>query len=102
MGDNHWHDWGWFSDRPLSEQLVDDETDQQLEQLDSRDNKSKAHSRTRQDQASTPPTRAYLVTTAIRMKYRAGLPQTNVALMLLTTPPGVTCTALGVDCPDSV
>jgi RNA polymerase sigma factor (sigma-70 family) len=34
VGDNPWHDWGWFSDGPLSEQLVDDETDQQLEQFD--------------------------------------------------------------------
>jgi RNA polymerase sigma factor (sigma-70 family) len=31
---NPWHDWGWFSDGPLSEQLVDDEADQQLEQFD--------------------------------------------------------------------
>jgi RNA polymerase sigma factor (sigma-70 family) len=34
IGDNPWHDWGWFSDGPLSEQLVDDEADQQLEQFD--------------------------------------------------------------------
>ncbi len=34
IGDNPWHDWGWFSDGPLSEQLVDDETDEQLEQFD--------------------------------------------------------------------
>jgi len=34
IGDNPFHDWGWFSDGPLSEQLVDDEADQQLDQFD--------------------------------------------------------------------
>lgn len=32
FADNPWHDWGWFTEEPLSEDLVDDDLEQILEQ----------------------------------------------------------------------